>query len=76
MEGKGPARQEVELGASLAEALRELPADGKIQELMLAVLFLKQVEEKVTAGVSACNLVLFLKRVWSVLNIPPGFFNL
>lgn len=76
MEGKGPARQEVELGASLAEASRELPADGKIQELMLAVLFLKQVEEKVTAGASACNLVLFLRRVCPVPNVPPGFFNL
>lgn len=77
MEGKGPARQEVELGASLAEASRELLADGKIQKLMLAVFsFLKQVEEKVAAGVSGCNLVIFPRRVWSLPNVPLGFFNL
>lgn len=60
MEGKALAMQEVELVVRLVEALRELLADGKIQKLMLAVFFFKQVQEKVAAGASGCNLVIFL----------------
>lgn len=50
--GRARARQEVELGASLAEARGEHLADGQIQKKKIAVylfIFLKQVEEKVDA---------------------------